>query len=139
MADLLKHFALFTRKKGLRINFTKSKIMRMMPQRGVTGAWPIKNGKGEIDGIISEANSINYLGLQISRSAGWKLTESSKLKRLQRKAAIIKAKATCLPKRIAPASIMWQLAAKPQWEYGLECIHTSSTWQKQHKTNLQNG
>ena len=88
----------------------------------------MKNTKGEIAGIVEETTTYSYLGLQMSRSGGWKLSEQSKLEKLRMRAGMIKAKAMCLPQRIAPAKIMWEMAAKPQFEYGLECVNTSATW-----------
>jgi hypothetical protein len=84
----------------------------------------------EVEGIIEEANMVVYLGLQISRSAGWKLTEQVKLRKLMTKMMMIKAKVTYLSRKAASSKIMWEMAARPQWEYGLDCIHSGKTWMK---------
>jgi hypothetical protein len=128
MASLLNAFQQFTEMKGLKLNFTKSKILKIGGSQAADGAWTLKNTAGELEGIIEDATSTTYLGLEISRSGGWKLTEQSKLAKLRRRAGMIKAKASCLPQKIEPTKVMWELAAKPQWEYGLECTNISATW-----------
>jgi hypothetical protein len=70
MTNILAAFTKFTEGKGLKINFVKSKIMRMGASQGVAGAWVVKKANGEIDGIIEEVTSVTYLGLQVSRSSG---------------------------------------------------------------------
>jgi hypothetical protein len=129
MARMLDVFQEYSETKGLKINFSKSKVMRLGGRAANEGAWVIKSSRGGLEGILEEVTTFKYLGLQISRSAGWKLTEQSKLESLKKRDGMIKAKATCLPQKVAPAKLMWQAAAKAQWEYGLECIHTSATWQ----------
>ena len=117
-------------KLGLHLNFGKSNTMCFGPHPDMSHDCPITTGDGTVLGIIKESNTYKYLGVNISRSQGFRFHMQDKLQSLPSRVGFIQAQGYASQDRYLTLSALWRLSALKGVLYGAEVMQYTKKWRK---------
>jgi hypothetical protein len=121
---------LHCKKKGMFINFDKSKVM-VMGKREAKSLWVVTGKNGSLEGLIGEVTDYKYLGVTINNTDVFGTHKKNKAKFLPGMIAALRTRSRQTPAIAWASDEMWKQCVCAALLYGMEIIPSDTNFTKQ--------